>query len=360
MMKYSSPTVTKAKDYYNQDSAIYNAVYDRIYRSPVKVHLKQLLYGMEQDGYGEPSISVSGFDLSRKEKVQLYTKNSDGTVTYTLGHPLFQYNDKDNVTWVEIDWYPQEALDGETFNIGTEVKISKRMTGNINYTKSWILATDIKGNSNMIQAQLYDPYFYTVNNAGVTGYGNAAVPYMVFYDPKSYHTSLDATEFQAADRSGNIFVPTTDTVQENFYATFQIYRMKTPQEVMSTQMTTKVDIPPYHRIYNFEAEEEKDATGTYTGNNVLHWTIKNPRLVDLVDGDYFEIQRALKEDFSDAQQLGIQRMMRDSIGYYTFQDNSREIWTGNAAVRTDTVDAQWKTTLKHYYIYDMLKVKFFA
>ena len=26
-------------------------------------------------------------------------------------------NDKDNVTWVEIDWYPQEALDGETFNI---------------------------------------------------------------------------------------------------------------------------------------------------------------------------------------------------------------------------------------------------
>ena len=261
-------------------------------------------------------------------------------------------NDKDNVTWVEIDWYPQEALDGETFNIGTYVKISKRMTGNVNYTKNWILATDIKGNSNMIQAQLYDPYFYTVNNAGVTGYGNAAVPYMVFYDPKSYHTSLDATEFQAADRSGNIFVPTTDTVQENFYATFQIYRMKTPQEVMSTQMTTKVDIPPYHRIYNFEAEEEKDATGTYTGNNVLHWTIKNPRLVDLVDGDYFEIQRALKEDFSDAQQLGIQRMMRDSIGYYTFQDNSREIWTGNAAVRTDTVDAQWKTTLKHYYIYD--------
>ena len=32
--------------------------------------------------------------------------------------------------------------------------------------------------------------------------------------------------------------------------------------------------------------------------------------------------------------------------------SSREIWTGNAAVRTDTVDAQWKTTLKHYYIYD--------
>ncbi|MBQ1388492.1 MAG: hypothetical protein IIY78_02585, partial [Clostridia bacterium] len=93
-------------------------------------------------------------------------------------------NDKDNVTWVEIDWYPQEALDGETFNIGTEVKISKRMTGNVNYSKDWILATDIKGNSNMIQAQLYDPYFYTVNNAGVTGYGNAAVPYMVFYDPK--------------------------------------------------------------------------------------------------------------------------------------------------------------------------------
>ena len=260
-------------------------------------------------------------------------------------------NDNDNVTWLEIDWYPQEELDGQTFNVGTHVKISLRMTGNVNYQKDWTLATGLQGSDNLIQAQLYDPYFYTVNDAGVTGYGNAAIPYMLFYDPKSYHTSLDTTEYNTGDRANTLYVPTTDTVQEQFYATFQVYRMKQPAEVMTTQQTTKVDIPPYHRIYDFEAVEEQDSTGTYTGRNVLHWQVKNPRLADLVEGDYFEIQRALQPDFSDAKQLGVEAMMRDT-GYYSFPDDSRETWTGVAASEMDTIDTRLKVTDSHFVLTD--------
>jgi hypothetical protein len=74
------------------DSVHYNAVYDRIYRTPVQVHLKQLLYGLEQDGYGEPTMNAGSLNPTIKEKVNLYTKQEDGTICYTMGYPVFYYN----------------------------------------------------------------------------------------------------------------------------------------------------------------------------------------------------------------------------------------------------------------------------
>ncbi len=74
------------------DSVHYNAVYDRIYRTPVQVHLKQLLYGLEQDGYGEPTMNAGSLNPTIKEKVNLYTKQEDGTIRYTMGYPVFYYN----------------------------------------------------------------------------------------------------------------------------------------------------------------------------------------------------------------------------------------------------------------------------
>ena len=257
-------------------------------------------------------------------------------------------NGDDNVTWLEIDWYPQEALAEKTINVGVHVNLSRFYSPNDKeYTKDFHLAYGLSGGENMIQAQLSQPYFYAVNEEGLTGYGNAAVPYTVFYEPTQYTTSLDPEPIIITERAGNIIVPTTDTVQD-FYATFKVYRSKKP-DVMSTQVTTKQKIKPYHRIYDFTVTEETDKTGTYTGNNVLEWHIKNPMSKDLVAGDYFEVQRATQPDFSDAKQLDVISMTcSDTSHTYRYVDKSREMWTGNTAQEI----AAKSTEIKNYILYD--------
>ena len=250
-------------------------------------------------------------------------------------------NDNDNVTWLEFDWYPPEALANKELSVGVHVNLCRHYSPNsLQYVKEWILATGLSGGQNVIQAQLFQPYFYAVNEQGLTGYGNAAVPYTVFYDPKQYTTSQKPNEVVlTSERSGNIIATTNDTIQE-FYATFEVYRKQKPTTEMSTQKTTKVDILPYHRIYDFRVSEERDSTNTYTGKNVLKWDVKNPNLVDLVDGDYFEVQRATQPDFSDAKQLGVVPMVTNNTAFiYSFVDDSRETWTGHGNYQTIATDA---------------------
>ena len=262
-------------------------------------------------------------------------------------------NGNDNVTWLEFDWYPPEALADKELSIGVHVNLCRHYSPNdLEYVKEWTLATGLSGGQNVIQAQLFQPYFYAVNEQGLTGYGNAAVPYTVFYDPKQYTTSQKPNEVVlTSERSGNIIATTNDTIQE-FYATFEVYRKQKPTTEMSTQKTTLVDILPYHRLYDFSVAEEMDATGTYTGNNVLEWHIKNPNIVDLVDGDYFEVQRATQEDFSDAQQLAVIPMVKhDTAHTYRYVDNSRDMWTGNVNYLADT-NAYYSVKENDYLVYD--------
>ncbi len=261
-------------------------------------------------------------------------------------------NDDDNVTWLEMDWYPQEALAERTIDVGVHVNLCRFYSPNDRqYVKDWHLASGLSGGQNIIQAQLFTPYFYAVNELGPTGYGSAAVPYTVFYDPKEYTTSQSNEVVLAEERSGNIIATTSDTVQE-FFATFKVIRTKKPQEVISTQVTTKQDIKPYHRIYDLTVTEELDATGTYTGNNVLEWRIKNPKLRDLVDGDYFEVQRATQPDFSDAKQIAVLPMTRsDSTGIYQYVDKSRDTWSGNA-LKLDTTISRYSVADDDYILKD--------
>ena len=260
-------------------------------------------------------------------------------------------NDDDYVTWLEIDWYPPLELAGVTFNVGVNASFTRAYDRSYIYSYhfNWTLAEGLVGDSTMIPPQLSDPYFYAVNESGVTGFGMAAVPYMVFSDPKEYKTSADTTWFRSTSRSGSFYVMTSDSIIPEFCATFNVYKSKDP-DIMMEQTTNKVDIPPYHRIHNLKAIEEKDSTGTYTGNNVLQWEIKNPWLHDLVDNDYFEVQRAFKEDYSDAQQVDIVSMKRDSIGLYTFLDDSRDTWTGRA--RTDSNAIYMQVSDDHYLLSD--------
>ena len=262
-------------------------------------------------------------------------------------------NDNDYVTWVEIDWYPPAYLDNKKYKISVHVSVWRRAGSSAKYTFDWDLATGLIGQSSQQQPELFDPYFYGVADQGIAGYGYAAVPYVTYSEPISYTTSLKKEEIKTSERAGHIFVKTNDTVQENFYATFKTWRNKSLNDTASPIQTTKVNIRPYHRPYDLIVKEEKDSTDTYTGNNLLSWTVKNPDLVDLVENDYFEIQRALKSDFSDAKSLDVTPMQRGKDkGTYTFVDDSREIWTGNAAASQDNKQESYISATANYILHD--------
>ena len=242
------------------------------------------------------------------------------------------------VSKLEFDWYPPTELNGKTFRINLRIYLYANQAdpkdNNSNYDFDWHYnnnGINFTSNDNVMAPMLMEPYLYTVNESGVAGYGAAVVPFMAYQTVYNYRTSLapnDSWPVKNNERAGMIPVQTTDTVQTGFYATFEQLRNAKTNERVSIQ-SNSVNIPPYHRIYDFNATAETDATGTYTGNHVLTWNIKNAHLTDLMDGDFFEIERALKADFSDARQVTVTTMSRNK-GTYTFVDNSRETWTGNA------------------------------
>ena len=70
-------------------NAYYNARFDRIYRTPMQIGLKQYMYGMLQDGYGENKLVVSSF-VNQSQTVALYEKKENGDISYLFGYPIFQ------------------------------------------------------------------------------------------------------------------------------------------------------------------------------------------------------------------------------------------------------------------------------
>ncbi|MBR1808546.1 MAG: hypothetical protein IJ776_04075 [Paludibacteraceae bacterium] len=260
-------------------------------------------------------------------------------------------DDCPQVTMLEIDWYPPQSLDNTEY----QVKIVSEFRRS--YTKGNAMTCEttysgFMGANNMMTPQLYTPYIYQVNEGGPTGYGYAAIPYMTFNDPVSYTTSLSSQVENISSRGGTLYVMTNDTVQEKFSATFTLWRNQANNDAV-TITSTSVDIPPYHRFYNLGVIEEKDSTGTFTGNNVLSWDVRNPGLKDLVDGDYFEIQRALESDYSDASTIELVQFSRNpDKTQYSYTDMSRDTWTGNASVSDVTKPAHFVTRKNHYVVYD--------
>ena len=251
----------------------------------------------------------------------------------------------DHVTKLEFDWYPPTELNQKKFRINLKVYLYRNQAdpkdNNQSYTFDWHFdnsGQNFTSNDNMVAPQLMTPFLYTVSESGAAaGFGAAAVPYMTFQNVYGYYSSLNSSKLiPVKERSGMIYVETTDTVQPAFSAKFDLERNATTHERVQLNSNT-VNILPYHRIYDFTATAETDNTDTYTGNHVLTWNIKNPQLADLLDGDMFEIQRALKSDFSDAQQVTVTNMTRNK-GTYKFVDNNRSTWTGNAHGQTETFD----------------------
>ena len=226
-----------------------------------------------------------------------------------------------HVVYLQIDWYIPERLQEKNFYIGLNVR-KYRVGDNKAYEDCWWQwGTKYYGGDIPQSPQLFEPYFYSVLGNGVNTLGKAAMQYITFHDPISYHTSLSpSVEMPIEDRSGSILVDMQDTVQDYFSANFNVWINKEAKQ--SQRITSnKVLIPAYHRIYNMSATEVLDAQNSSTGDVNVEWHTKYPDHQDILESDMFELQRATQEDFSDAQTIGALSLMNDSSTY---------IWTDEA------------------------------
>ena len=231
-------------------------------------------------------------------------------------------DDHRNITYFTIDWYVPQELAGQDFYWGVSAHIFKYSSAKPRFRKWW--AYEDKLNVSLPQTpELLTPYLYALDEEGTTGYGNAAIQYTVFQNPVSYHTSLDATETPIDEKAGMIIVPTADTVQRRFYATFRVDMAQDSAVQRYTVKSNEVNIPAYHRIYDFRAEEILDEQQSVTGNVQLSWAIRCPGAEDLVNYDMFEVERAFKPNFSDAVTIAYKSFSADS-GTYTITDNPLE------------------------------------
>ncbi|MBQ2190093.1 MAG: hypothetical protein II452_04415, partial [Paludibacteraceae bacterium] len=244
---------------------------------------------------------------------------------------------------------PPVELNNKKFTISIQTDIRTKSASSADYNPLFTFSTTFTGGDNTAAPQLYTPYLYMVNEAGVTGRGLAAVPYYSQAKPISYTHPLSSETVQIQENSGTMYVPTSDSGYYAFDATFKVYRNEETQDI-ETIHSNAVHVPAYHRIYDFKATAQQDDYGSYTGANIVTWHTKYPQAKDLIQGDYFEIQRAFKSDFSDAQTVQLMPM-KTTDSLYQFVDDNRTAWNGTE-LRTDTIAARLSVSEKDFTVYD--------
>ena len=291
--------------------------------------------------------SGSAIIRSTYDGQQLVLNTNDGSHWMKNAILLKRKDDDDHkhITYITFDWYPPAELSGKKFKWGMSAAIYKQSSGNESYYHNWSWPEIYTGGDIPQSPQLYEPYLYTLDANGTTGYGCAAVQYVVYQEPISYHTSLKAKEVETTDRSGTIVIPTKDTVQKFVSVTFQTYKNK-DAGTKQTLKTNEVHIPAYHRVYGLKGEEDLDQQQRVTGKVNLQWEIHNPTAKDIIQGDVFEMQRAFIRDFSDAQTIGVVPYSEDSAVYH-YTDNPLQAMR-EAEATLDTLEKKFTPKTTHY------------
>ncbi|MBO7457697.1 MAG: hypothetical protein J6T80_00385, partial [Paludibacteraceae bacterium] len=225
--------------------------------------------------------------------------------------------------YLSMDWYIPEGLQGKEFYVGLNVcdYYVKDNDEHNNYFWKW---NDRYNGENIQSPELFDPYFYAAAPDGSRPKGKAGIAYVTYQDVARYSTSIRPTDSVHTDkRSGTIVVDMQDTVR-SVSATFTVIPDKSVPNVTQNLRSNRVDVPAYHKIYNFAATEELDDQGSVTGDVTLSWNTKYPTSEDVISGDIFEIQRATKADFSDAQSIGMD-MLSDTESSYQYTDESDNV-----------------------------------
>ena len=233
---------------------------------------------------------------------------------------LKRMNDDDHkyITYIEFDWYPPQELAGKNFYWGVSAHLYKE--NGDSYETEWWNKDDRLNMSDPQSPELFTPYLYALDEEGATGYGNAAVQYATYQTAVSYHTSYDPAEVPVSNNAGSIIVPTADTVQRQFFATFRVNLSNDSNVQIYTLKTNALNIPAYHRVYNFHAEEILDDQQSVTGRAQLSWAIRYPGAEDLVESDMFQVERAFLPDFSDAQTIAVESF-DSQTGTYSVEDD---------------------------------------
>jgi len=321
----------------------------------------------ESDGRGEGFIYVHSGSVviqNLKDGTKISIPQDDGTYwdNWEKSLVLKRKNDDghQDITYIEFDWYPPQGLAGKDFYWGVSANIYKYYDGKSHY-KEWFPMEDRLNLSDPQSPELFTPYLYALNEEGITGYGNAAVQYVTYQQGISYHTSYNSNEVPISENAGAIIVPTTDSVQRKFNATFKVNMTNDTNNLqVFTLKTNSLNIPAYHRIYDFGAEEILDEQQSVTGKVKLSWGIRCPGAEDLLEGDVFQIERALSPDFSDAQSIAVKSFFVDSASY-THEDDPTAVLLEDTT--SNTGQSRRISEEGKYYAFDEngdIKIQYYA
>ena len=242
-----------------------------------------------------------------------------------------------HMTWFEFDWYPPEELDEEDFKLYVTTDHHKWNESGFK-TKTYDFGVFTGANEQMAPT-ICEPFIYAANENGVAGYGKLATVYTSISEVNAYYTSQDLTERALAASSGMVYIEPTDTVIRGFRVRFHEKRTS-DNTTWRWVWTNKVDVPAYHRIHAFAVRpyqyrhEENGKWYVDYRYKQLSWQIQHPNEADVMEGDVFEIQRAYRADFSDAETIEAIPMDYDStktdaatqMQTYTYVDSTEGAW----------------------------------
>lgn len=249
---------------------------------------------------------------------------------------------EDWTTYLEFDYVEPVEYANKTYWVGNSVHY-RRNDSKCRDSRTRTLAKITGGNPDPA-AQLQTPFLYVLNENGTAGYGKIAIPYVSVQQPYRYWLNGTGDPIPCEDRAGMILVNSDDVVR-SFYITMEAQRSQDPDSAL-IQRSNTVTIPAYHQIRDFaidgvKYQEENMWFKDYRWKQ-LTWKIYYPDEQELMEGDMFEIQRAYKADYSDAETIGLIPMAYDSLT--TDSTTNRQTYT-----YIDSVPGAWWNPVENSY-----------
>ena len=323
----------------NSDSYIWYSDANNADRGGGNVHraisVRGIRYGRNDgdnpDGEGEILVHEGNIVVLSTYNGQKVPVNADNQ-WHHLSLKRRSHDDHKRITYFEFDWYPPAGLDNQDFYAGISVADYKKSSGKQYDLYWWRWAEKFTGSSMPQSPQLMTPYLYVSDLNGSNQVGYAGIQYVAYQEPINYTTSFDPTSVvTVSDRAGTIVVPMQDSVQPSFQAQFLVWSDKGAGAQRSLY-TNSINIPAYHKPYDLSASEVVDEKECPTGDVEVKWSIHTPRAEDILSNDVFEVQRALKSDFSDAQSIQSVSFSPDSASY-TVSDNVVQVLANDTSYK---------------------------
>ena len=254
----------------------------------------------------------------------------------------------DHLTYLEFDWYPSAVYDEVEYILG--VTSDHHKSGGSEFSSTEFTLGTFTGAATDIAPILSEAFPAMGNKLGKDVTGKMAVSYTTMQKTHRYYTSLDETEYACTDQSGMLYVDMRDTVITGFRACFQTTR-SSDETTKQWLWSNRVNIQAYHAIHEMTNEVYHYSRGGkyYKDERYkqISWKIYYPEATDAVEGDMFELQRAYRSDFSDAETLTVFPMAYDSTAVVEEDGIAKQKYT-----YVDSVQAAWWNPVEmNYRIY---------